>query len=183
MPEPDLSLVFVHPLNGIGVRYMISGGIAAILYGEPRLTNDVDFVVFLRNTDVPRLTAAFPASDFYVPPQTVIADAIAQSENGHFNFIHHATGYKADFYTAGQEDLTAWGFRNCRKIELSGEPVVIAPAEYVIIRKLEYFRDGGSEKHLRDIRSMLTISAAIIDRGAILDWVRQRGLEAEWKQV
>ena len=47
MPEPELSLLFVRPLNRLGVKYIVSGGIAAILYGEPRLTNDVDIVVFL----------------------------------------------------------------------------------------------------------------------------------------
>jgi len=28
----------------------------------------------------------------------------------------------------------------------------VAAPEYVIVRKLEFFREGGSEKHLRDIR-------------------------------
>ena len=36
--------------------------------------------------------------------------------------------------------------------------MALAPAEYVIVRKLEYYREGGSEKHLRDIRSMLAVS-------------------------
>ena len=46
MPEPELSLLFVRPLNQIGARYIVSGSVASILYGEPRLTNDVDFVIF-----------------------------------------------------------------------------------------------------------------------------------------
>lgn len=50
MPEPELSLLLVCPLNQLGVRYVISGSVAAMLYGEPRLTHDVDFVVFLPNT-------------------------------------------------------------------------------------------------------------------------------------
>ena len=48
MPELELCLLFVRPLNQLGVRYVISGSVAAMLYGEPRLTHDVDFVVFLR---------------------------------------------------------------------------------------------------------------------------------------
>ena len=43
MPEPELSLLFIRPLNWLGVRYLFSGSVAAILYGEPRLTHDVDF--------------------------------------------------------------------------------------------------------------------------------------------
>jgi hypothetical protein len=61
MPEPELSLLFVRPLNRLGVRYIVSGSVAAILYGEPRLTHNVDFVVFLRNEDVGRLRQVFPA--------------------------------------------------------------------------------------------------------------------------
>lgn len=45
MPEPELWLLFVRPLNPLGVHYLISGSVAAMLYGEPRLTHDVDFVV------------------------------------------------------------------------------------------------------------------------------------------
>src|ERR1035437_9341655 len=74
MPEPELSLLFVRPLNRLGVRYVVSGSVASILYGEPRLTNDVDFVVFLRDGDIPRLQEVFPSPEFYVPPVEVIAD-------------------------------------------------------------------------------------------------------------
>jgi len=44
MQEHDLSLLFVRPLNEFGIRYIICGSVAAILYGEPRLTHDVDLV-------------------------------------------------------------------------------------------------------------------------------------------
>ena len=39
MPEPDLFLLFVRPLNRAGLRYVVSGSVAAIFYGEPRLTH------------------------------------------------------------------------------------------------------------------------------------------------
>jgi len=38
MPEPELALLFIRPLNRLGIRYLVSGSVAAILYGEPRLT-------------------------------------------------------------------------------------------------------------------------------------------------
>ena len=61
MPEPDLFLLFVRPLNRAGIRYIVSGSVAAIFYGEPRLTHDVDFVVFLNDADIQRLVEVFPA--------------------------------------------------------------------------------------------------------------------------
>lgn len=183
MPEPELSLLFVRPLNRLGIRYMIGGAVAAISYGEPRLTNDVDFVVFLARSEIERFAAAFPASSFYVPPLATLTDEVARPENGHFNLIHTETGYKADFYTTGRDELSAWGLRHARKVEFRGEPAVVAPPEYVIVRKLEYFREGGSEKHLRDIRSMLMISRQQIDQKTLEEWIDRRRLRSEWEKV
>ncbi len=183
MPEPELSLLFVRPLNRIGARYIVSGSVASILYGEPRLTNDVDFVIFLHDSDIARLREAFPPPEFYVPPAEVIAAEIVRPTKGQFNVIHADTSFKADFYLAGRDELNAWAFRNSRKMEYRGEPIVVAPPEDVIVRKLEYYREGGSEKHLRDIRSMLAVSGEEVDRPALDEWIRRRGLASEWARV
>jgi len=60
---------------------------------------------------------------------------------------------------------------------------VLAPPEYVIVRKLEYFREGGSDKHLRDIRAMLAVSGDQLDRAALKDWIERRGVQAEWQKA
>ena len=44
MPEPDLLELFVARLEEIGVRYLVTGSVAATLYGEPRATHDIDLV-------------------------------------------------------------------------------------------------------------------------------------------
>jgi len=183
MPEPELSLLFVRPLNRLGVRYIVSGSVAAILYGEPRLTHDVDFVVFLRGEDIRRLQVVFPSPAFYLPPADVIAAEVAREQKGHFNVIHSDTGFKADFYTAGRDDLHAWAFRNARQMDYRGEPIKVAPPEYVILRKLEYYREGGSEKHLRDIRAMLAVSGEQLDRPTLNEWIQRRGLDTEWQKA
>lgn len=183
MPEAELSLLFVRPLNQLGVRYIVGGSVAAILYGEPRLTHDVDFIVFLRYEDIARLRQAFPAPEFYVPPTEVIVAEIAREQKGHFNVIHADTGFKADFYTTGRDELQAWGFRHLQRKIFRGEPIAVAPPEYVIVRKLEYFREGGSDKHLRDIRAILNVSGDLLDRDALNDWITRRGVLAEWRKV
>ena len=63
------------------------------------------------------------------------------------------------------------------------EPLVVAPPEYVIVRKLEYYREGGSEKHLRDIRSMLDTSPELIQRAELDQQIVARGLQEAWRQV
>src|SRR5205085_6928910 len=103
MPEADLFLLFVRPLNRGGIRYVVSGSVAAIFYGEPRLTNDVDFVVFLNDSDIRQLAEVFPSRDFYLPPAETISAEVAREERGHFNGINVHTGFKADFYLSGRD--------------------------------------------------------------------------------
>jgi hypothetical protein len=183
MPEAEPFLLFIRPLNQAGIRYMVTGSIAAIFYGEPRLTHDVDFVAVLNETNIRELARIFPAPDFYLPPPEVIAAEARREQHGHFSIIHVETGFKADVYLTGRDDLSAWGFRFKRSVQFEGETVVLAPPEYVIVRKLEYYREGGSDKHLRDIRSMLAISGAQLDRSALEQWVQERGLQTEWQSV
>ena len=175
--------MFLRPLNRLGLRYIVSGSIASILYGEPRFTNDLDVVVFLRHDDIRRMVEAFPSPEFYVPPVEAIAAEIARPEKGQFNVIHVGTGFKADMFTTGRDDFNAWAFRHARTLDFKGEPVAVAPIECVIVRKLEYFREGRSDKHLRDIRGMLNVSGQLIDEPALQEWIQRRGVEAEWRTV
>ena len=183
MPEPELFLIFVRRLNSAGIRYMISGSVAGIFYGDPRLTNDVDLICHLRHPDVDRFLANFPETEFYVPPLEAITLEMAREQRGHFNLIHLQTGFKADVYLAGRDELHAFAFRHARTIEYQGENITLAPPEYVIVRKLEYFREGGSEKHLRDIRSIMAVSGDYLEKPALENWIDRRGLAVEWQRA
>lgn len=55
MPSPEPFRIFARHLEKLRVTYMVTGSVAAIYYGEPRLTNDVDIVVSLRRGDAERV--------------------------------------------------------------------------------------------------------------------------------
>jgi hypothetical protein len=162
---------------------MVTGSVASIAYGEPRLTHDIDLVAEFDRARIPELVAAFPPEEFYCPPEEVVVVESRRPQRGHFNLIHHPTGLKADIYTAGENPLHRWALAHRRRIEEAGEPVWLAPPEYVIVRKLEYFREGGSEKHLRDVRGMLAVSKDLIDRPLLEHKLAEAGLQDEWRQV
>lgn len=183
MQEPDLIDLFVRPLSRNSIRYLVSGSVAAMLYGEPRVTHDVDLIVFLRTEKLPDLPALYPASDFYLPPAEVISHEVARESKGHFNVIHSASGLKADFYTANRDEFHGWAFRHLRRYTVGDLVIQLAPPEYVIVRKLEYFKEGGSEKHLRDIRSMLAVSGDLMDHAALQEWIERRGVETQWGRI
>ena len=45
MSEQNLFYLFVSRLNAAHINYMVTGAAASIIYGEPRLTHDIDIVV------------------------------------------------------------------------------------------------------------------------------------------
>lgn len=153
-----------------------------MLYGEPRITHDVDLLLFLPSDRIEDFANLFPDAEFYVPPIEVMAFE-RERARGHFNVIHSASGLKADVYTVGADALHLWAFRNCRVYEIEGNEVSVAPPEYVIVRKLEYFREGGSEKHLRDIRSILRTSGDLVDRSELGEWIQSQGVEEQWRTL
>ncbi len=48
---------------------------------------------------------------------------------------------------------------------------------------MEYYREGGSEKHLRDITGILKVSGDEIDRTYIDQWARRLDLNEIWKAI
>jgi hypothetical protein len=180
-PTHSLIGLFVVPLERAGIEYMVTGGLAAIVYGHPRLTLDVDLVLRMPSTSASTFTALWPAGEFYVPPVEVVAEECARPGAGHCNVIHSTTMLRADVYFAGDDALAAWALGRRVVREVQGAVVQFAPIEYVILSKLRYFRDGGSDRHLRDIARMLEVSGPEVDRATLKDWVERLALEREWR--
>ena len=183
MPEADLFLVFIERLNKSNLPYMVTGSIASIIYGEPRMTHDIDLVLELGADQIQKFINLFPPEEFYCPPENAIKTEVARKTRGHFNIIHHKTGFKADIYPIGQDQLHKWAMRQRKKIEFEQCNIWIAPPEYVIIRKLQYYREGGSSKHLSDINRMLEISGDDIDKSALKRMVAEYNLSDEWRKA
>jgi hypothetical protein len=92
--EPSELIKYVcRVLEGLSVRYLITGSQATIAYGEPRFTNDIDIVAELSMATIDEFCAAFPDSDFYL---NWPAAHEAIRERGMFTIIHPASGLKVD---------------------------------------------------------------------------------------
>jgi hypothetical protein len=183
MPEANLFKIFVSRLNKLDIRYMVTGAIAGIIYGEPRVTHDIDLVAELSDENAEKIVEAFTIEEFYCPPVEIIRLEAKRPLRGHFNLIHHETGFKADIYLLGEDELHHWAMSKRKRLEMEGEPIWLAPPEYVILRKLEYFREGGSDKHLKDIVSMMEISSDQISFGQLAEKIQTYGLQKEWEKI
>ena len=85
MEPSDLLRRLVETLERLQIPYLVTGSVATIAYGEPRLTNDIDVVVVLRPDQVDAFSAAFPAPEFDCP-----RDTVAQSVQQGFPLGRHS---------------------------------------------------------------------------------------------
>jgi hypothetical protein len=181
MQQADLLRRVVEVLEEQGVVYLLVGSLASGVYGEPRLTRDIDVVIELGTLQAARLCQAFPAPEYYVSEKAA-QEAVATM--GQFNVIHPASGNKIDFIIARRD---AWGrsqiSRRRREQILPGRDGYTAAPEDVILGKLWYHQEGGSEKHLRDIAAMLQVSGDEIDTAYIDHWARQLGFTETWQAL
>lgn len=181
MDQADLLRRVLDVLEQKGLTYMVVGSFASAVYGEARLTHDIDIVVDLHFDEVESLCAAFPPPDFYV---SVEAARSAITSGGMFNVIHPTSGNKVDFVVARKD---AWGRlrlqRRIRKRLLPDREAMVASPEDVILGKLWYYREGESEKHLRDIAAMLQVSGDQIDTDYVHRWAVELGVTEPWHAV
>jgi len=166
----DLLRHLVTVLEELDLPYALAGSIASMAYGEPRATLNIDVVVRLTQKDVERLKARFPSDEFYLD---VGAAEEAIAEGSQFNIIHPSSGLKIDVFVEGDEIERVQIEDGRRLPALPGFTATFSPPEELILKKLLYYRDGGSEKHLRDIKAMLEISGDEIDVERV-----ERGAEA-----
>ena len=145
------------------------------------MTANIDVVLLLKAQDVEALRSAFPESDYHVPPEEKLHEEVARNSRGMFNLVHHKSQFKADVYLAARDPLHAWALEHRRRVNLGGSGAWIAPPEYVILRKREFLKEGGSDKHIRDIRFILAATA--VDRAFPGQEISRLGVQIEWTKA
>ncbi len=181
MQELNLYRLFTDRLNDKKIHYAITGSVAAIIYGEPRMTHDIDLVIQVDSSKVEDLVNAFPDNEFYCPPVEVIKIEILKTSRGHCNIIHRETGFKADVYFTGKDAFQLWAIEGSKNFDLENTQITVAPVEYVIIKKLEFYREGLSQKHIEDIKAIILNSKELIDFSLLLQHIKGAGLMKEWE--
>lgn len=179
MSATDLPWVITDRLEAEEIPFMIVGAYATLAFGAYRTTDDLDIVLGLTPGDWGRFARAFPEEDFYRPPRETFLEETARSARGHFNVIHLQTMNRGDCYLAGTDPLQHWGLRTRRPIEMQERRCWVAPPELVILKKLEFFREGESRKHVRDIEGILRL-VPDLDRAFIEEHVERLGLREQW---
>ncbi|MGD2205896.1 MAG: hypothetical protein PVH17_03860 [Anaerolineae bacterium] len=137
------------------IPHMVVGEFAAIAYGVPRSTVDVDLVVDIRAEHIRPFVTAFPDSHYY-RSEDGTRDSLARRNP--FNIIEMATAAKVDVVPLPDDVFSRMAFGRRQRIEyVEGHSATFVTPEDVIVAKLQAHKNTGSDKHLRDALGVLTI--------------------------
>jgi len=174
----ELKAFFTHVidvLERLQIPYMVVGGFAAIFYGEPRLTLDVDIVVDMKWHHIEPFVAAFPIPDYYVSEEG-IRDSLQRRYP--FNVIQPTTGAKVDLVPLPRDPFTRAAFQRRQRMEYDAaghSATFITPAD-IVVAKLVAHRETESEKHLRDARGVLITQWGELNLEAVRRSARASGV-------
>lgn len=148
-------------LDKLDLRYYVGGSVASSLHGVPRTTMDVDVVVDLPAGLIDELTGLL-AAEFYADAASIRR---AMALGRPFNIIHLHSAYKIDLFPLRKDAFSKSEFGRRRFADirsLGTEPIecAVASPEDTILRKLEWYRDGGksSERQWNDLRGVVRVS-------------------------
>src|SRR6266403_4577537 len=158
--ELDVLRIISERLRAADVPFMLTGSFALGYYGKPRMTRDLDFVVALMERHVDALVSAF-STDFYIDEDAARSAIKSQRM---FNLMHLDSAIKVDLIVRKNSEYRHVEFERRKSVEFAGVSTWITSREDLILSKLVWASDSGSQMQLRDVRTLIDELARTLDR-------------------
>lgn len=147
-----------------GIDYMIIGGQALLIYGEPRLTRDIDITLGItpeRYKDIEELAKDLSLKMLPEDPLDFLKKTMV------LPLIDEESGIRIDFiFSFSEYEKTA--LKRVNRIKIDDTEVCYASVEDVIIHKII----SGRERDIEDARTIL-LKNKKIDEKYILKWLSE----------
>jgi hypothetical protein len=156
-----------------GIPYFITGGVAAIAYGEPRTTRDLDVVIQTTNAALTELQVTLEQAGFYVAGlDDVVSDCMRTLQITQIETISRADLMIADDSAYAQQQFA----RRRQYLFPNDAAVYLASPEDVIISKLRWGLHSHSEKQQRDVLAIFKVQQGELDYPYLYQWAAEFGL-------
>jgi len=160
-------------LERYGIPYMIIGGQAVLLYGEPRLTRDIDITL---GVNIDRLDALLDMiRRIGIKPLAGNVETFVR-ETMVLPALDEATGIRVDFIFS-LTPYEAQAIERARKVRILDHDVRFAAIEDLIIHKIF----AGRPRDIEDVRSIF-LKGHAIDISYIEVWLREFDAAVEEKK-
>lgn len=180
MSQTEAIRRIVEALDRAGIPYMLTGSFASSYHGVPRASQDIDLVVAPSEAQLRLLIGLLPQNEYYADLGMALDAARRESQ---CNILDLVTGWKADLIFRKSRPFSMAEFDRRTEADVQGLRVFVATPEDVVLSKLEWAKKSDSQRQIEDAAGLLRARAADLDREYIARWVRELGLESEWRRA
>lgn len=167
---------FVDKANSLGVEYMITGSYAMSVFGEIRMTRDIDIVIRLREDKLESFVKLFEG-EYYISKGSVLRAIRSRSM---FNIINQIHGGKIDCIIQKDTVFARESFGRRFKVSALGIEFWTTTKEDLILAKLTWAKDTRSEMQIRDIANL---TESEYDSDYVSKWIAKIDLVDIWSEV
>lgn len=157
-------------LEELRISYLVTGGVAIVVWGRPRYTADIDIIIELKKEKVRQLVSTL-IKEGYVDEDAVREALKYKSE---FNFIDNKTGLKVDFWILNNSAFDRSRLKRAVVRKIFGQEVFFSSPEDLILKKLLWFNESKSSRQLEDIHSVLSIIKDQLDYNYLKKWAKKQ---------
>jgi hypothetical protein len=169
-------------LEQAGVRSYVGGSFASSIFGDFRLTRDIDIVIQAPNRSQLKALVVNLQQDFTFLEADVY-EAHARRADSEATFVsfamyHRQTGYQVDVFLAGNTPYERLTFQRMIEADLVPGKVWIPSVEDAIIAKLRWYAISPSDQQWRDVQGMLRVQQSDVDLNYLREWGDNLGIRA-----
>ena len=172
----DVALVVAETFGRLDIEYVVGGSFASSVHGEPRSTQDVDFVADLREGSI-REWIELLDDEFYVDVDRV-TKAVRSARS--FNILHLQSAFKVDIFVKSTSLADELQLNRRQRWEFpDGRSLWITSAEDIVLRKLLWYRLGNevSDRQWRDVLAILRVKGGDLDLESLARWATKLEVE------
>ncbi len=166
-------------LEKAGIPYLITGSVGSSLYGEPRATRDIDFIIAPTEVQLKNFISEVE-TDYYANLDSALE---AFRNRSMFNVIEGATGWKADLILVKNSPYEKEKFKRRLINVYQDVSIVVATPEDMILSKLVWARASMSEMQLRDVLGIVVTQKERLDRAYLTRWAKSLGVNDTLEKI
>ncbi len=166
-------------IEAAGIPYAVCGSLSSSLYGQPRATNDADIIIAPTKEQLDTLLKSLE-TDYYISNEMALD---AMKNRFMFNVIDNKLGWKADLIFRKDSPHQISEFNRRTRAKLMGIDLWILSPEDVILSKLDWAKDSGSDMQFRDVCGVAKLQWDKLDWDYLKHWAKELGIEKNLEKV
>ncbi|MCH7904897.1 MAG: hypothetical protein IH944_10065 [Armatimonadetes bacterium] len=159
------------------IEPIIGGSVASSIWGEPRVTNDIDFMVRISDNGVCLVSEL--QNRFVIESNAVTEAKSDESWPRSFQAIHEESVFKVDVFLIDDSPFARWETEAAKRLEIfDGVFARVLAPEAIALEKLRWYELSNrvSDRQWNDVVKLIETQGEEFGTQDFLQWAKELGL-------